>query len=99
MVVKADPTATSKDPAKGKFTFMVEAPSTGSGNVTVSSDAGSAIAVQPNGQSTYDAASRSFILFYKYSDGGFECEATDTLVFRNRVRDVQADGQGVNEWR
>ncbi|WP_423126822.1 BT_3987 domain-containing protein [Gaoshiqia sp. Z1-71] len=99
MVVKADATAGSKDPAKGKFTFHVEAPSVGSGEVLVSGAPGSAIQVLPNGTSSYDAASRTFYLKYKYTDGAFECEATDTLVFRNRVRDIQADGQGVNEWR
>ncbi len=99
MTVKADATAASKDPGKGKFTFNIEAPSAGTGEVQISSTAGSSIQVLPNGTSTYDAASRTFYLKYKYNDGTYDCEATDTLVFRNRVRDIQADGQGVNEWR
>lgn len=97
--VKADATASSKDPGKGKFTFNVEAPSTGSGDVVISTPAGATIQVLPNGASTYNASTRTFFLKYKYTDGDFEYEATDTLIFRNRVRDVQADGQGVNEWR
>lgn len=99
MVVKADATVGSKDPGKGKFTFHIEAPSAGSGDVVVSAAPGSAIQVSPNGTSSFDATSRTFFLKYKYTDGAYSCEATDTLVFRNRVRDVQADGQGVNEWR
>jgi hypothetical protein len=99
LLVKADATATSKDPGKGKFTFRIEAPSSGGGEVQISSAPGSAIEISPNGSSTYDADSRTFYLNYKYNDGTYDCEATDTLVFRNRVRDIQADGQGVNEWR
>ena len=99
MLVKADATVGSKDPGKGKFAFHIEAPSAGSGDVVVSAAPGSAIQLSPNGTSSYDAASRKFFLKYKYTDGAYSCEATDTLVFRNRVRDVQADGQGVNEWR
>ncbi|MGQ8335470.1 BT_3987 domain-containing protein [Sunxiuqinia sp. A32] len=96
MMVKADNTAGSKDPG---VVFNIEAPSVGSGDVTLSSDEGAAIQVSGNGSSTYDAASRTFYLSYKYTDGDFECEAVDTLIFRNRVRDMQPDGQGVNEWR
>ena len=99
MVLKADAVVGSKDPGKGKFTFHIEAPSAGNGDVVVSAAPGSAIQVSPNGTSSYDAASRTFFLKYKYTDGAYVCKATDTLVFRNRVRDVQADGQGVNEWR
>jgi hypothetical protein len=55
--------------------------------------------VTPNGSSTYDEANYTFILNYKYSSGGFDYEVADTLTFRNRIRDVQEDGLGVNEWR
>ncbi|MEL7587455.1 MAG: DUF1735 domain-containing protein [Prolixibacteraceae bacterium] len=99
MLVKADATAASKDPGKGKFTFQIEAPSTGGGDVQIGGTSGSAIQVLPDGSSTYDAATRTFYLKYKYNDGTYDYEATDTLIFRNRVRDIQADGQGVNEWR
>ncbi len=97
--VKADGTVGSKDPGNGKFTFNVEVPTAGSGEVVISGTSGSAIQVLPNGISTFNASSRTFYLKYKYTDGTYACEATDTLVFRNRIRDIQADGQGVNEWR
>ncbi len=99
MNVVADAVAGSKDPASGKFSFNVEVPSVGSGEVLISSVAGAAIQVTGNGSSTYDAATHTFYLKYKYTDGAYQCEATDTLVFRNRVRDMQDDGKGVNEWR
>ncbi len=97
--VVADATTGSKDPGVGKFTFNLEVPTTGSGEVLISSTPGATIQVAGNGSSTYDAAKHTFYLKYKYTDGAFQCEATDTLVFRNRVRDVQDDGKGVNEWR
>lgn len=99
MMVKADGTAGSKDPENGKFTFNIEAPSTGGGEVAIESSPNSVIQVLPNGISTYNSDSRTFYLEYKYRDGIYDCEASDTLVFRNRVRDIQSDGQGVNEWR
>jgi len=99
LMVKADNTAGSKDPGNGKFSFNVEAPSIGSGEVVISSASGASIQVTGNGISEYDAAKRTFYLKYKYTDGNFACEATDTLIFRNRVRDIQSDGKGVNEWR
>lgn len=97
--IKPDKTSGSDDPAKGNFTFTIEASSTGSNDVTISSEEGASIQILPNGTSSYDAANRTFYLNYKYVDGDFECEAVDTMVFRNRVRDMQSDGQGVNEWR
>lgn len=97
LMIKADNTAGSKDPCIGKLSLLVEAPVLGSGDVVISSASG--IQVTGNGTSTYDANSRTFYLKYKYMDGAYNCEATDTLIFRNRVRDIQSDGQGVNEWR
>lgn len=97
--VVADATTGSKDPGVGKFTFNLEVPTTGSGEVLISGTPGAPIQVAGNGSSTYDAAKHTFYLKYKYTDGAFQCEATDTLVFRNRVRDVQSDGKGVNEWK
>lgn len=99
MTVKADATAGSKDPGKGKFTFSIEVPSVGGGDVLISSTPGSSVQVLPGGTSTYDSTSRTFLLKYNYTDGAYACEAIDTLIFRNRIRDIQADGQGVNEWR
>ena len=57
------------------------------------------IAVSPDGDSSYDEETKTFYLNYRYNDGTYDCFANDTLVFRNRVRDMQSDGQGVNEWR
>jgi hypothetical protein len=94
----ADMTSASKDPAKNKYSFYVTLASLGGGNVTISSDPASSIAVQPNGVSTYDAANKTFTLNYKYIDGVNEVEVSETMVFRNRIRDVN-NGQGVNEWR
>jgi hypothetical protein len=94
-----DATTGTKDPGAGKFTFNMEVPSVGSGEVVISGTPGVTIQVAGNGSSTYDAKTHTFYLKYKYTDGAYQCEATDTLVFRNRVRDVQSDGKGVNEWR
>jgi len=68
------------------------------GNITISSMAGATFQVQPDGASTYNQAkllqNRKIFLKYKYQNGaGNWCYATDTLTFRNRIRD------GVNEWQ
>ena len=67
------------------------------GNVIVSAMTGAKYAVEPNGASTYNQAkllqNRKIILNYKYKKGKNWCYATDTLTFRNRLRD------GINEWR
>jgi hypothetical protein len=67
------------------------------GNVIVSAMNGAKYAVEPNGASTYNQAkllqNRKIILNYKYKKGNNWCYATDTLTFRNRLRD------GINEWR
>lgn len=93
------PAAKGYDPALGVYSLVVSVPSLGGGAVTILPDAESSVAVTPNGESSYDEANKTFILNYAYSSGGFDYEVTDTLVFRNRIRDIQADGQGVNEWR
>ncbi|MDR3261293.1 MAG: DUF1735 domain-containing protein [Tannerella sp.] len=65
------------------------------GAITVSSVAGATYAVEPDGQSSYNNAGllqdRKIFLNYKYSGNGLTYHATDTLTFRNRIRD------GVNE--
>ena len=67
------------------------------GNVIVSAMNGAKYAVEPNGASTYNQAkllqNRKVFLNYKYKKGKNWCYATDTLTFRNRLRD------GINEWR
>jgi len=67
------------------------------GNVIVSAMTGAKYVVEPNGASTYNQAkllqNRKILLNYKYKKGKNWCYATDTLTFRNRLRD------GINEWR
>lgn len=68
------------------------------GSVTVSSMVGATYAVEADGTSTFNQAkllqNRKVFLNYKYKNAaGNWCYATDTLTFRNRIRD------GVNEWQ
>lgn len=97
--VMPDNVGSSSDPGKNSFTFNVSVPTFGGGEVTVAPSDHSAVEVSADGSSAYDEANRTFYLKYTYNDGVYDCFAIDTLVFRNRVRDVQADGQGINEWR
>jgi hypothetical protein len=97
--IVADKTAPSIDPAKNKYSFYLSVSSLGGGNVVISSDPSSTIVVSPNGTSSYDEASKTFTLNYKYKDGANDMEISEKMVFRNRIRDVQADGNGVNEYR
>ena len=67
-------------------------------NITVSQANGSAVKVQPDGASTFNRSKllqdRRIYLKYKYANpDGTTSYATDTLTFRNRIRD------GVNEWQ
>ncbi|MDR0714206.1 MAG: DUF1735 domain-containing protein [Bacteroidales bacterium] len=96
----ADPT-NSADPAKSdNFSLLLEAPVHGGGAVTVAADPLSAVVVTPDGESTYDAAGKTFRLRYRYTlANGTECRVSETLVFRNRIRDVQENGIYINEWR
>ncbi len=68
------------------------------GSVAIESVPGATYAVEPDGESSYNRArllqDRKVFLNYKYTDSeGKVWHATDTLTFRNRVRD------GVNEWQ
>ena len=67
------------------------------GKVTVAAAEGAKYAVEPDGESRYNNArllqNRKIYLKYKFTRDGKVCHATDTLTFRNRVRD------GVNEWQ
>lgn len=87
------------DPSKGVYSVLIDVPTHGGGNVVISSAIDSGAGVTPEGASTYDEENKTFILNYAYSADGFDYSVSDTLVFRNRIRDVQSDGQGVNEWR
>lgn len=87
------------DPAKGSYSFLIDVP-VGGGIVTISADPASTIAVTPVGESTYDATSRTFTLRYTYTlSDGTACVASETMVYRNRIRDVQANGVYINDWR
>jgi hypothetical protein len=67
-------------------------------NVTISSVTGSTFVIEPDGQSTFNKPKllqdRKLFLKYKYTNTttGFVYHCTDTLTFRNRIRD------GINEW-
>jgi len=68
------------------------------GNVLISNASGSTFAYTADGDCTFNKAkllqNRKIYLKYKYSlPSGNTCYATDTLTFRNRIRD------GVNEWQ
>ncbi|MCX6327066.1 MAG: DUF1735 domain-containing protein [Bacteroidia bacterium] len=67
------------------------------GNITIGSATGSTYTFLPDGPSIFNQAKllqdRKIYLNYKYQiSAGNWCYATDTLTFRNRLRD------GVNEW-
>lgn len=66
--------------------------------ITVSQAPGSKVVVLPDGESTFNRPKllqkRKIFLKYKYANAdGTTSYATDTLTFRNRIRD------GVNEWQ
>ena len=67
--------------------------------VFVSKAAGSKYVIEPEGASSFNRAKllqeRKIFLKYKYvnTDNGFTYHCTDTLTFRNRIRD------GINEWQ
>ena len=67
--------------------------------VFVSSASGSKYVIEPEGESSFNRAKllqeRKIFLKYRYvnTDNGFTYHCTDTLTFRNRMRD------GINEWQ
>lgn len=67
------------------------------GAVEVAAVPGAKYTVEPDGESAYNQAkllqNRKVVLRYKYIKDGNTYHATDTLTFRNRIRD------GVNEWQ
>lgn len=94
----ADQTGTN-DPAKGVYSFLIDVPIAG-GNVTISADPASAVVVTSVGSSSFNAATRTFTLSYAYTlADGTVCNAADTLVYRNRIRDLQSNGVYINDWR
>lgn len=67
------------------------------GQITVASVDGALYEVEPDGACSFNRAKllqdRKIFLKYKYEKDGLTYHATDTLTFRNRIRD------GVNEWQ
>jgi hypothetical protein len=67
------------------------------GEITVSAIPGAPREVTPDGESRFNRArllqDRKIFLNYKYTKDGNTYHASDTLTFRNRIRD------GVNEWQ
>ena len=67
------------------------------GTVDVAPAPGSPYQVEPDGECRYNQAKllqdRKIYLKYKYVKDGLVHHCTDTLKFRNRIRD------GVNEWQ
>jgi hypothetical protein len=97
--VEADAT-NAADPATGVYTFLLDVPVNGGGNVTISADPDSPVQVYPDGASTYNVESKTFTLNYTYTAAdGTTCKVSESLVFRNRIRDVQSNGLYINEWR
>jgi hypothetical protein len=98
MKLVADPIG-ANDPAKGVYSLLVNVPILG-GNVTIAADPASAIAVSPVAGLSFYTAQRTFTLSYTYTlNDGTVCNAADTLVYRNRIRDMQANGVYINDWR
>lgn len=91
--------AANTEPVLGATTFYVKVPVYGGGDVTIMADPVCPVAVEPNGTSTYDEATRTFTLRYKYTRDGADYTAVDVMVFRNRIRDKQSETEYINEWR
>jgi hypothetical protein len=84
----------SSSPPKPEMKITLDA----TGNVAIGSVDGATYVVEPDGPSVFNKPKllqdRKLLLNYKYQDAdGNTYHATDTLTFRNRIRD------GVNEWQ
>ena len=100
--VVPDPFGTH-DPAKGVYSFILTVPTLGSGDVVVSADPESLVAVAQAGDCKYtidpqDRDKKTFTLNYTYTVNGETYTAYETMVFRNRLRDDQGDGRVINEY-
>ena len=90
------------DPMKGTYSMIITVPVDGGGEITIEPDTEylPEIQVEQDGICTYDVASKTFVLRYKYTDkDGNIWHAEDKMTFRNRVRDDQGDGRVLYEWR
>lgn len=96
--VKCDPYGEA-DPAKtDKYSMLLTLPTRGGGAVTLEADPDSKVVVEPNGECSYDESSKTFTLNYKYSAGGKSYTVSETMTFRNRIRDDQGNGVHIDEW-
>lgn len=99
--VYADQTS-NIDPMKGAFSMIVTVPVDGGGEIVLEPDPDylPGIQIEQDGICTYDVASKTFVLRYKYTDkDGNVWHAEDKMTFRNRIRDDQGDGRVLYEWR
>ena len=78
--------------------MLLTLPTKGGGNVVLSPDPKSSIAVEQSGVCTYDESTKTFTLNYKFTKNGVNYIASDVMVFRNRIRDDQGNGVKINEW-
>jgi hypothetical protein len=97
-IVYPDQTAAS-DPNKGQISFKIRVPVHGGGEVTVAPDPYAPVEVTPDGTSTYNEATKTFTLRYKFTIGETDYRVEDEMVFRNRIRDDQGDERKLVEWR
>ena len=99
--VYADQTS-NIDPMKDAFSMIVTVPVDGGGEIGLEPDPDylPGIQIEQDGICTYDVASKTFVLRYKYTDkDGNVWHAEDKMTFRNRIRDDQGDGRELYEWR
>lgn len=90
------------DPMKGTYSMIVTVPIDGGGEIELEPDTEylPAIQIEKDGICTYDVASKTFVLRYRYTDkDGNIWHAEDKMTFRNRIRDDQGDGRVLYEWR
>lgn len=98
--VEADATNAADPACADACTFLIDVPVNGGGAVVIAPDPLSTVEVHPDGPSAYDAESKTFTLRYAYTAAdGAACKVSESLVFRNRIRDVQSNGLYINEWR
>lgn len=99
LLITGDPKV-SGDPARKLSITLTLAP-TDAHDVIIGNAAGATIKAKPNGDSSYDEATKTFTLNYKYSIDDVIYEAQDIMTFRNRIRDRQDSPNSnvyIDEW-
>ena len=99
LLMHADPKNTF-DPANSYMLYIIVAPRDADG-VVIGSHDDSPIRITADGESTYDEATKTFTLRYKYTKEAVEYKVVDVLTFRNRIRDRQDAPNAhvyINEW-